>query len=101
MDLGISLYLLRITAYLATCWVGIFSNGFHSLQIDLAARAALSAENGSSDIVSLSNHIGSFYPFTHWRTQTKVPPLLINSSLNLSNDDTLLDTQSVITVADF
>ncbi|KAK7574342.1 hypothetical protein V9T40_011533 [Parthenolecanium corni] len=69
--------------------------------IDLAARAALSIENGSFDIVAFSKHIGSFYPFTHWRTNTKVPPLLINSSLNLSNIDTLLDTQSVITVTDF
>ncbi|XKL69261.1 hypothetical protein PGB90_007030 [Kerria lacca] len=71
--------------------------------LDLAARTALSSVNSSSDLVAFFRHIGSFYPFTHWRTQTKVPAtsLLLNSSLNLNNSDTLLDTQSVMTVTDF
>lgn len=72
-------------------------------RIDLAARALLNVGNNSIfDSAITSGHIGSFFPFTHWRTQMKVPPgsLLVNNSLNLSNSDTL-DTQSVMTISDY
>lgn len=72
-------------------------------QIDLAARALLNVGNNSIFDSAISRgHIGSFFPFTHWRTQMKVPPssLLVNNSLNLNNSDTL-DTQSVMTVSDY
>lgn len=69
-------------------------------KIDLTARALLSEEDTSGDVLSGAYHVGSFFPFTHWRTQTKVPPssLFVNSSFNFNNSDAQLDTQSLMTV---
>lgn len=69
-------------------------------QIDLTARALLSEDESSDDVFSGAYHVGSFFPFTHWRTQTKVPPssLYVNTSFTLNNSDVQLDTQSVMTV---
>jgi len=42
------------------------------------------------------SNIGSFYPFTHWRSSTSVPPSTLTiSSLSLNTSDFQMETSLV------
>lgn len=46
--------------------------------------------------VSTPSNIGSFFPFTHWRSSTSVPPSTLTiSSLSLNTSDFQMETSLV------
>lgn len=56
------------------------------------------SDNNSKETheICTPSNIGSFYPFTHWRSNTSVPPATLTiSSLSLNTSDFQLETSLV------